>query len=252
MRRTTCRSRVESTTKPVWRGSAAGPVRSATTSTGLAAGTASVLPSYATAGMPNRPETLRDPTVAPPARRSSLTSVDLPAGTVTNRSVCPCQEAPLPPTVTPGVAPTAWAVAGSRSPRSAAAAVPRIARVVIVTSVSSPSPAYPAEDGGHHAEAICSPFAGAFCQTLPVDNSQEMGASGRLPRASPADRGQTTSFASFERETDMFSNLKMSAGLGLVVIAAAAGLGACAVTTSNAVDTGSAGGVGQATIARSE
>jgi hypothetical protein len=47
----------------------------------------------------------------------------------------------------------------------------------------------------------------------------------------------------------MFSNLKRSAGLGLVVIAAAAGLGAYAFTTSNTVDTGSAGGVGQATIA---
>ncbi|HEX5559185.1 MAG TPA: hypothetical protein VFX13_16330 [Gaiellales bacterium] len=47
----------------------------------------------------------------------------------------------------------------------------------------------------------------------------------------------------------MFSNLKRSAGLGLVVIAAAAGLGAYAFTTSNTVDTTSAGGVGQATIA---
>jgi hypothetical protein len=44
----------------------------------------------------------------------------------------------------------------------------------------------------------------------------------------------------------MFSNLKRSAGLGLVVIAAAAGLGAYAFTTSNTVDTGS---VGQAAIA---
>jgi hypothetical protein len=47
----------------------------------------------------------------------------------------------------------------------------------------------------------------------------------------------------------MFSNLKRSAGLSLVVIAAAAGLGAYAFTTSNTVDTTSAGGVGQATIA---
>jgi hypothetical protein len=47
----------------------------------------------------------------------------------------------------------------------------------------------------------------------------------------------------------MFSNLKRSAGLGIVVVAAAAGLGAYAFTTSNTVDTGSAAGVGQATIA---
>ena len=47
----------------------------------------------------------------------------------------------------------------------------------------------------------------------------------------------------------MFSNLKRSAGLGLILIAAAAGLGAYAFTTSNTVDTGSAGGVSQATIA---
>jgi hypothetical protein len=47
----------------------------------------------------------------------------------------------------------------------------------------------------------------------------------------------------------MFRNLKRSAGLGIVVIAATAGLGAYAFTTSNTVDTGSAAGVGQATIA---
>ena len=46
----------------------------------------------------------------------------------------------------------------------------------------------------------------------------------------------------------MFSNLKRSAGLGIVVVAAAAGLGAYAFTTSNTVDTHSAAGVGQATI----
>ena len=46
----------------------------------------------------------------------------------------------------------------------------------------------------------------------------------------------------------MFSNLKRSAGLGIVVVAAAAGLGAYAFTTSNTVDTTSAAGVGQATI----
>ena len=46
----------------------------------------------------------------------------------------------------------------------------------------------------------------------------------------------------------MFSNLKRSAGLGIVVVAAAAGLGAYAFTTSNTVDTTSAAGVGQAAI----
>jgi len=46
----------------------------------------------------------------------------------------------------------------------------------------------------------------------------------------------------------MFSNLKRSAGLGIVVVAAAAGLGAYAFTASNTVDSTSAAGVGQATI----
>ncbi|HEX3329663.1 MAG TPA: hypothetical protein VHS27_07060 [Gaiellales bacterium] len=46
----------------------------------------------------------------------------------------------------------------------------------------------------------------------------------------------------------MFSNLKRSAGLGIVVVAAAAGLGAYAFTTSNTVDTTSAAGIGHAAI----
>ena len=46
----------------------------------------------------------------------------------------------------------------------------------------------------------------------------------------------------------MFSNLKRSAGLGLVVVVAAVGLGAYAFTASNTVDSTSAAGVGQATI----
>lgn len=45
----------------------------------------------------------------------------------------------------------------------------------------------------------------------------------------------------------MFSNLKRSAGLGIIVVAAAAGLGAYAFTASNTVDGGNAG-VGTATI----
>jgi hypothetical protein len=47
----------------------------------------------------------------------------------------------------------------------------------------------------------------------------------------------------------MFSNLKRSAGVGLVVVVAAVGLGAYAFTASNTVDATSAAGVGQATIA---
>ena len=46
----------------------------------------------------------------------------------------------------------------------------------------------------------------------------------------------------------MFSNLKRSAGVGLVVVVAAVGLGAYAFTASNTVDATSAAGVGQATI----
>src|SRR5437763_8583444 len=91
-------------------------------------------------------------------------------------------------------------------------------------------------------------LCGHICLAGPVDNPQEVGGCGRFPRASPEVRGLPTRFASIEREPDMFSNLKRSAGLAIVVVAAAAGLGAYAFSSSNTVDARGAAGARQATV----